>query len=516
MKRRTRKSNSRTRKGGKAIAAGGFGCVFKPALKCKGKSRGSGITKVLIKRNAQDEMNELGKVSTILRRIPNKDDYFLGVDATTCELDNLDTNDKVDFDDKCSNLSRYGINSSNVNTRLSEIAGIDLPYGGLDIENFLVDKKLTPENFIRINNSLIELLKNAIIPMNKLGLFHNDLKANNILVNDTFQTKIIDWGLSATQTGTRIPDIYRTRPFQFNIPFTVCLFSSSFNNFIKPHVRKIYELTQPVLTTLVPVREQIKIIMFSWITNFITTLGGEGHYSYWSHLLENLILIDSRIFPSPFVLKTKSIIIEDSYLMNYIADALTEVVINYTSVDTGDFNDTAFFNDVYKNNVDIWGLISIYFADIVNFIVGSKRLHNNSLTKEENYTLLNAIKLILSKYIFNPIQQANAFDVLEVEKDLKSLNDIFPHIARARTPTPPPRARTPTPPPVIAPGRRSSPILISSLSSPPLLSTPTPPPVVPAPKKTRKKHVVCDDAKKALCRSKGKICNESTGRCNNP
>jgi len=49
MRNRTRKSNSRSRKGGKAIAAGGFGCVFKPALKCKGKPRGNGITKVLIK-----------------------------------------------------------------------------------------------------------------------------------------------------------------------------------------------------------------------------------------------------------------------------------------------------------------------------------------------------------------------------------------------------------------------------------------------------------------------------------
>jgi hypothetical protein len=32
-------------------------------------------------------------------------------------------------------------------------------------------------------------------------------------------------------------------------------------------------------------------------------------------------------------------------------------------------------------------------------------------------------------------------------------------------------------------------------------------------KKTRKKHVRCDDAKKAKCRALGKVCNDATGRC---
>jgi len=535
MRSRTRKSNSRSRKGGKAIAAGGFGCVFKPALKCKGKPRGTGITKVLIKKYAQDEINELNKVATVLRRIPNKDNYFLGVDATMCELDALEPNDKVDFDAKCTNLSRYGINSSNVNSKLSSVAGIDLPYGGLDIYNFLIANRLTPDIFVRLNNSLIELLDKGIVPMNKLGLFHNDLKADNILVNDTFQTKIIDWGLSATQTGLRIPSIYKTRPFQFNIPFTICLFHPSFNNFIRSHILKINELTEPRVTNLKSVKEQIKIIMFEWINQFINKYGAGGHYSYWISLLEPIMLVDSRSFPSPFAINNKSKILEYSYLMNYIADALTEVVISYTELDTGYFNEDAFFNDVYKHNVDVWGLISVYFCHIVDFISGNTRRYS-ALTKQENYTLLNSIKLISSKYIFNPEQQSVPIDVSQVKQDLKNLNNIFPGLARARTPTPPhvvvaapSRARTPTPPPV-----SSSPVVVvapsrARIPTPPLVSSspvvvvarPSPKGLgvgfrAPEPKKTRKKHVVCDDAKKALCRSKGKICNEVTGRCNNP
>lgn len=483
------KKYRRSKKGGKAIAAGGFGCVFNPALKCKGKSRGSGITKVLIKRYADEEINELGKVSPILRRIPNKDDYFLGVDATTCELEPLEPSDKVDFDEKCTNLSRYSINSYNVNTKLNSLAGINLPYGGLDIERFIIKKKLTPENFIKLNNSLIKLLEKAIVPMNQLGLYHNDLKANNILVNDTFQTKIIDWGLSATQSGSSIPNIYKSRPFQFNTPFSICLFHPSFNNFLKNHIRRINALTDPKLPTLSFVKDQIKIIMFEWVDKYKNRLGGDGHYNYWNYLLELMMLVDARTFPTPLILNNKKEILEFSYLNNYIVEGLTEIVLKYTTFDNRNlvtmenFNENAFFNDVYKYNVDVWGLLSVYFSDIISFITGSKRLHNNSLTKEENFSLLNGIKYIASKYIFNTSQQATAMNISDVINDLKSLNNFFPLVARI--PSSPP---APPPLPVVAPGH----------------------------KKTRKKHVVCDDAKKALCRSKGKICNEATGRCNNP
>lgn len=523
---KTRKSNARNRKGGKAIAAGGFGCVFKPALKCRGKPRGTGITKVLIKRYAQEEINELSKVATILRRIPNKDNYFLGVDATMCDLDALDASDKVDFDAKCTNLSRDGINSSNINSKLSNVAGIDLPYGGLDIYNFLIANRLTPEIFVRLNNSLIELLEKGIIPMNKLGLFHNDVKADNILVNDAFQTKIIDWGLSATQTGVRIPTMYKTRPFQFNIPFTICLLNPYFNGFLRSHILKIKELTEPRLTDLKPVKEQIKIIMFEWVNQFINKYGAGGHYDYWISLLEQIMLVDSRSFPSPFVMSNKSKILEYSYLMNYIVNGLTEVVISYTTLDTAYFNEDAFFNDVYKHNVDVWGLLSVYFCHIVDFISGNARRYS-ALTKEENYTLLNSIKLISSKYIFNPEQQSVPIDVSQVKQDLKNLNNIFPGVARARTPTPPTvvvavpsPVSSPTPPPAVA--RAASPIALSSSPVPapaPARASPKGLGVgfrAPEPKKTRKKHVVCDDAKKALCRSKGKVCNEATGRCNNP
>ena len=190
--------------------------------------------------------------------------------------------------------------------------------------------------------------------------------------------------------------------------------------------------------------------------------------------------------------------------MNYIVDGLTEVVIAYTSLDTGDFNQQAFFNNTYKHNVDIWGLLSVYFCHIVDMITGKNRYHFNTLTKKENYTLLMSIKLMTSKYIFNPEQQLIPIDVNKVKQDLKNLNNIFPNIAQMFN-------HSSSPVVINIPSTSSK---VSSVHTP-LKSTRVGVPVLKS-KKTRKKHVVCDDAKKSLCRSKGKICNETTGRCKNP
>ena len=64
--------------GGKAIASGGFGCVFKPALKCDDEQeRSKGISKLLIERYAREEMAEIKVVNTIIKHIPNHDYFFL-------------------------------------------------------------------------------------------------------------------------------------------------------------------------------------------------------------------------------------------------------------------------------------------------------------------------------------------------------------------------------------------------------------------------------------------------------
>ena len=56
--------------GGEAIAAGGFGCVFLPPLKCKGEDRPTGkvVSKLLTKSNATSEFREAKDIQPALLR----------------------------------------------------------------------------------------------------------------------------------------------------------------------------------------------------------------------------------------------------------------------------------------------------------------------------------------------------------------------------------------------------------------------------------------------------------------
>lgn len=395
------------RKGGKAIASGGFGCVFQPALKCVNKPRGNGVSKLLFKDDAIDEMGELVEILPILNRIPNKEKYFIGVKVKMCDIDLLDDEDKVNFDKKCSRLTSHGIVSSNVNSHLNKLSAIQLPYGGMDISRYLSHVNLTPNVFITLNRSLIQLLKHAIVPMNKRGLFHNDLKSSNILCtmhHSSLQSKIIDWGLAFVQTNTSDISKYRDRPFQFNMPFSTCLFHPNFKPYIHEHLIRI----RSQLKSKETVKEELKVVLFHWVQHeFITKYGNIGHYKYLKEILSHLMFANVPSFAN------LDKIVEFSYLNNLIVDGLTEIVMKYSPHD--EFNEILFFNEVYKKNVDIWGFMSVYFTDMVDFFGLEKKM----------VTLLHKIRSMTFNYIFNPVQQCNAIDVKQLETDLKKLNTLF-------------------------------------------------------------------------------------------
>ena len=54
----------RSQKAGEAIAAGGYGCVFKPPIKCKNATvpyDPTGVSKLMIGYAADNEMDEIKK-----------------------------------------------------------------------------------------------------------------------------------------------------------------------------------------------------------------------------------------------------------------------------------------------------------------------------------------------------------------------------------------------------------------------------------------------------------------------
>ena len=145
----------RDKQGGKVIGSGGFGCVFKPALKCKDSNqRTDGISKMLLNKDAKDEWDEITKVKVIISKIPNNDKYFLIDNMNKCKPDKLNNEDKTNLQ-SCSSLSKSGINSFNINFKLDNVEIINMPDGGVDIRSIF---EFTYIKFEIVNASLINLL----------------------------------------------------------------------------------------------------------------------------------------------------------------------------------------------------------------------------------------------------------------------------------------------------------------------------------------------------------------------
>ena len=161
-------------KGGKVIASGGFGCVFKPALKCTNGKIHNGITKLMFNKYIQSEILEMENVKKKVVNIKNYKDYFLVDNIESCKINKLNQEDLYNIL-TCSNLKKHGINEYNINYNLDKLSALQIPDGGIDIQKFIEYNNYN-KDLIIINNLLIKLLKNAIIPMNKNKLYHFDIK----------------------------------------------------------------------------------------------------------------------------------------------------------------------------------------------------------------------------------------------------------------------------------------------------------------------------------------------------
>ena len=194
------KSNN---KAGQVIAAGGYGCVFNPALKCKDEAiRSEGISKMMLTHSALEEYEEINNVKNKLKHIPNFDKYFLINDITLCDPDILTNEDKIHFQDKCGDLLSYDteIRDDNINQNLDQVKILNEPDGGSDIDYWTYEHELTSKSFNKLNTALIRLMQYGIIPMNKKNVYHFDIKGSNILMDKDNVARLIDWGLIGFST----------------------------------------------------------------------------------------------------------------------------------------------------------------------------------------------------------------------------------------------------------------------------------------------------------------------------
>lgn len=393
---------SKTRKrGGKPINSGGYGCIFKPALRCKGLKRpGKGsVSKLMTKETARREIELVERIDSRVREIPNYKDYFFTQQIDSCSPDRLTQKDLIGFSKMCQNFKKSGMTARNVNEHLDKLEILTMPDGGEDLSGFLRSVLLTRRLFRFLNNSLISVINNAVVPMNNLGVYHLDLKATNLMVTPDDRLKLIDWGISVTDESN-IPRSLERFPIVFNLPYSSILFNSLFQPYYNDLLRRNPNLLNGSQEQNDKLREGIIDYLF-----LISREIGEGHLKYISIMMARfylpVVFTDPKQYSSDFII---------GFTINHIVKYITPILRRFT---VNSRFDALSYLKVFSKNVDIWGMVMCYDA----FMPNIQTMSNGKL----NPLYLGIRSLFIDFLLKHPDHELN-IDVLTTR--LRSLNQL--------------------------------------------------------------------------------------------
>ena len=257
-------------------------------------------------KDAVEEYSNIQKIKSIL--VDNFANYhkYMILSDELCKAPFLSQDDLKNYH-RCILFKKKNIEKKDVNKKIADFVILNQKYGGIELGLFF--QKQNEKQIGLILSQLIKLLTHCILRLNKLRIYHLDLKSNNILVEKN-QPYIIDWGLS---------DIYPTmlsfrshNKFHFNLPFGNVVFGEKFNdvcNFKVSHEEA---------------RRCVKLFMNNYPLESLETIG--------------------------FIMK----ILNKNYL-ECLEDYLVNIISNYTKEE---------YFEIFLHNADIWGFANI-FIDIL-------------------------------------------------------------------------------------------------------------------------------------------------------
>lgn len=408
-------------KGGKVIASGGYGCVFNPVLKCEDSPHRNNnkISKLMTEKHAVQEYEEMSNIKQRLDFIPNYKDYYLLYDVSLCRPSKLTNTDLMHFKDRCTALPKDDITKSNINSKLEQVMSINMPNGGLPVDDYIY-KNGSFQKMHVLYNKLIQLLTHGIVPMNKANVYHSDIKDSNVLVDEkdsSIKTRLIDWGLTVhyKPNDEKFPKNWRNRPLQFNVPFSVILFSDLFYEKYSNFLKENKENKEKESTLL------LKPFVIDFLKAWMNERGA-GHYKFINEIMFKLY---SNSF-SNITDANMPTYIETQITMPLIVDYIVAVLSNYTRFkQNGDLNLREYLDEVYIKIVDIYGYINVYYPLI-------ELLHNNySLLTNEKMDLFNELCDLYKQYLYSPtIRPYNMSHLLD---KLKKISNLIKNVIENKT-----------------------------------------------------------------------------------
>lgn len=409
--------------GGKVIDSGGYGCIFKPALKCEGEQREPlKISKLMTLRHSRKEYDIIRKYKEEIKKIPNYKKYFLLDNINICTPDELTKQDLVDYQEKCTLFQNQNITKKNINNNLRQLLVLNMPDGGIDIGEFMYSQPSSAE-IVALNNALVDLLHYGIIPMNKMHIYHCDVKESNVLIKPTggpkasiaFKTRIIDWGLATKYnpySEKKVPSTLWGVPFQYNLPFSNVLFNDTLEEM---YAKLLMDSPSPNYNTVSKFAQDYILV---WMEQ-----RGAGHFKTISQIFvhigtETSDFIKSRIKKQQKEEKTDLDNREPHVVcFHFIAEYITEVLIKYTI--NGKLMLITYFNEVFIHNADIWGFVMIYSTMLemyYNVLTVGKGLTKNQLDVYEK------LREIFVRHLFQNV--ITKIDTRLLMKDLKVLSTL--------------------------------------------------------------------------------------------
>lgn len=176
---------------------GAYGCIIRPSIKCSGQVGPTQyITKIQKKKNTADRETQLG---ALIRTIPSYANFFAPV-VDTCDVGlGLLQNDELR---ECEFLSKTGTLQTTYTTNKIKYVGQQ------SIADYLLSVLHSKPKrfFFELVRTFVYGLR-GISKLNQKGIYHLDLKDNNIMVHEKDHVPIIiDFGLSITD------DLIQTSP----------------------------------------------------------------------------------------------------------------------------------------------------------------------------------------------------------------------------------------------------------------------------------------------------------------